>query len=216
MGGSGHAKSDATAKNEVTSTPKTKPDVSNTLIENQWSKVKTNIDNLKEDASGKSSNSLDHLDQYFTEVDVPKINAFAKTETSGKKHDKIKETLVFINDMEKEIDSLIEENKKHDAFLDLTRQEKNKIQKVFTNLQQMQDQSKKLEQEATKSVEDSQKKDVKPVNEDSKPTEDAKKKTEVVDQTTTSDAERQRKDSELAYKRQEAPKKEEPAPRYLT
>lgn len=152
-------KSDASAKNEVTSTPKAdQKDVSNTLIENQWNRVKTNIDNLREDATttSKSPNSLDHLDQYFTEVDVPKISSFTKGTDSGKK-DKIKETLVFINDMEKEIDSLIDENKKHDAFLDLTRQEKNKIQKVFTNL--MQDQSK--QQETPKPIDETngQKKD---------------------------------------------------------
>ena len=64
---------------------------------------------------------------------VDQVSAFTKGagESGAGKKDKIKETLVFINDMEKEIDSLIEENKKHDAFLDLTRQEKNKIQKVF-------------------------------------------------------------------------------------
>ena len=93
--------------------------------------------------------------------------------------------------MEKEIDSLIDENKKHDAFLDLTRQEKNKIQKVFTNL--MLDQKK--QQETPKSIDESS----------------GQKKDEVtsVQDTSTEEAERTRKTV--------TPEKtEDHDPRYLT
>ena len=69
-------KSDASAKTEVTSTPKKdkEGDVSNNLIENQWNKVKTNIDNLREDATINKPNSLAHLDQYFAQSDVPQVS----------------------------------------------------------------------------------------------------------------------------------------------
>merc|ERR1711973_1071339 len=115
-------------------------------------------------------------------------NAFSK---SGNRHDKIRDTLMFINDMEKEIDGLIEENKKHDAFLDLTRQEKNKIQKVFTDLQE---QRKKQEDTLHSSVEESQKTDTKS---SIKEEVNTKRPTPEVDSTE----QRQRKDKEPSYKR---------------
>jgi len=93
---SGNDDKTSAIKTEVSAMPtsnllKSEPEVSNSLIEDQWQKVKTNINNLKDDAG----ESLPHiakqnaLDQYFTEVDQPKIDTFAKTEP-GKKHQKYK------------------------------------------------------------------------------------------------------------------------------